>query len=192
MCVRVYVRANVRVCACVYMRVRACIHVGVRVHVAVCSVPYCRRPSRTQSDGAYFNTSEGLAFLARYTAGVKAVDAGRVVSWGLASPRLRAAHIAALPAGGGRACVTPANPHGDCELCADDIAAPDSREDTAGVLRGYYGGAAADMVGSHFYSCAPPYGNYTWCGPASEENTTLAPLALFKSIADEVSGAFGW
>jgi O-palmitoleoyl-L-serine hydrolase len=134
--------------------------------------------SYDKSDGAFFTAAEGLAFLAEYAADVRAVDPLRPVNTGMAAPRLRAAHLAATP-GGGKACVSPANPKGDCDLFCDAVPF-DTLENTTAVMAQYYAGF--DMVSVHWYSCAPPNGNYTWC--PSDDNATTVPLATFKGVAD--------
>jgi hypothetical protein len=132
--------------------------------------------SYDKSDGAYITTAEGLAYLKAAAADVKAVDPVRPVNTGMSSPRTRAKHLMAVP-GGGRSCVTPANPNGDCELCWQVPA--DSQQDSADVVALYY--ANFDIVSSHFYGCAPPYSNFSWCGG---DNTSSLPIAVFKAAAD--------
>jgi hypothetical protein len=156
-----------------------------------------------KSDGAYFTTAEGLAYLAAAAADIKAIDPVRPVNTGMGSPRGSAKHLMELPHGvGGRACVTPRNPHGDCELCWD-VVAPDTQQDSADMVALYYGdggpggdggggggrggGGGFDVVSSHQYGCAPPYGNYSWCG--GDPGSTL-PLQVFKAVADKLGKPF--
>ena len=128
-----------------------------------------------KSPGAYFSTAEGLAYLREAAADVKAIDAERPVGSGMGNPRSRAKHLMATPGGAGAACVTPANPKGDCELCFGVPA--DSQQDYADVLALYYAGA--DMVSGHFYGCRAPYGNLSWCSDPSG----TAPLGMLRAAA---------
>jgi hypothetical protein len=146
--------------------------------------------SYDKSPGAFFSTAEALAFLAEAAAAIKAVDPQRPVGSGMGSPRSRAKHLMETP-GGGAACVSAANPKGDCEKCFNVPA--DSEADYSEVLQLYYGSSSgADMVSAHFYGCAPPYGNLSWC---SDPGST-APLAAFVSTAQALGkplflGEFG-
>ena len=141
-----------------------------------------------KSDGAFFSQSEGLAFLADFAADIKAADApgaARPVSTGMSAPRLRARHLAGTQ-GGGRACVSAANPKGDCDLACPGVGY-DSLEDSVAVLHDYYGSGHFDMVSAHWYSCDAPGGNYSWCPETVLGNATTFPIAVFKAVADNVS-----
>ena len=146
--------------------------------------------SYDKSDGAYFTTGEGLSFLAAAAADIRAADPERPVNTGIASPRSRAKHLMAAP-GGGRSCVSPANPKGDCEAACWDRVGADSQADSAEMFALYSQGH--DIATAHYYGCAAPYGNYSWCG--SDAGSTL-PLAVFKEAADSLGkplfvGEFG-
>jgi Pectinacetylesterase len=142
-----------------------------------------------KSDGAFFTTLEALNFLSDAAAVIKAVDPERPVNTGMGSPRARAWHLMNTT-GGGRACVSAENPKGDCDLACPAVP-DDTREDTAAVLQLYYRDRF-DIISSHYYGCAPPYGNYSWC----TTNASLLPLELFVEQADAMSkplfvGEFG-
>ena len=140
-----------------------------------------------KSPGAFIATAEGLAWQRDATAYIKAIDPERPVNTGMGNPRSRAKALMGTP-GGGAACVTPENPHGDCELCFGIPA--DSQQDYADMLQLYY--SEADTVSGHYYGCAPPYGNLSWCSdPASTQ-----PLAVLRAAAEALGkplyvGEFG-
>ena len=143
-----------------------------------------------KSPGAFFTAAEGLAFLDEYAAAIHAVDPLRPINSGMASPRLRARQLAATP-GGGRNCVNPANPKGDCELYCPGLAY-DTQEDSVAVFESYYANRSANGMGIaslHWYSCDPPYGNYSWC-PETGGNTTTVPLTVFKQVRGAVVRVF--
>jgi len=95
-----------------------------------------------KSDGAYFSSQEGLDFLHTFAQLVKSTDPyHRPVSSGISMPRRRATALAADPQGG-RACVTAANPHGDCELCWGKAA--DSEAETRALITEY--GQSTDIL----------------------------------------------
>ena len=141
--------------------------------------------SYDKSDGSFFTSTEGLQFLHEYSTYVKSLDSTRLVNTGLASPRLRAAHLAQTP-GGGKNCVSPSNPKGDCDLYCPSIDY-DTLIDTQNVLATYFGNNNFDMMSIHWYGCSPPNGNYTWC--PSNDNATVVPLSTFKQTADNLGVA---
>jgi len=146
--------------------------------------------SYDKSDGAFFTTAEGLAYLAAAASDIRAADPARPVNTGIASPRSRAKHLMSAP-GGGRACVSPANPNGDCESACWASVGADSQADSAEMFALYTEGH--DIATAHYYGCSAPYGNYTWCD--GDAGSTL-PLAVFKAAADAAAkplfvGEFG-
>ena len=142
-----------------------------------------------KSDGAFFTSAEGLAYLRAAAADIRAVDASaRPINTGMGSPRSRATALAAAPRGG-RGCVTPENPKGDCAFCVGLPA--DTEAETSALVRAMY--ADFDVVSSHYYGCAPPFGNYSWC---TGDNSSTLPLRVFKAAADALNkplyvGEFG-
>ena len=141
-----------------------------------------------KSEGAFFTTAEGLAYQREAAADIKAIDPERPVNSGMSSPRSRAKHLMNTPGGAGAVCVTPANPKGDCELCFNLPA--DTQDDYIDVLKLYH--TDADIFSAHYYGCAAPYGNLSWCSdPAS-----TAPLGVMRATAEALGkplfvGEFG-
>lgn len=131
--------------------------------------------SYDKSPGAFVSTAEGLAWQRDAAAYIKEVDAERPVNSGMSTPRSRALHLMNTP-GGGAACVSPENPHGDCAAACTNVPA-DTLDDFNTVLQLYY--KDLDIMSSHYYGCSPPYGNLSWCDdPASTQ-----PLQVFVAAA---------
>jgi len=131
--------------------------------------------SYDKSPGAFVSTLEGLAWIRDATGYIKAIDPERPVNSGMGTPRSRAKALMNTP-GGGAACVTPANPKGDCAAACTALPA-DTEADFADVLQLYY--ADADILTAHFYGCAAPYGNLSWC----DDPASTAPLDVFVATA---------
>ncbi len=128
-----------------------------------------------KSPGAFVSTLEGLAWIRDATGYIKAIDPERPVNSGMGTPRSRAKGLMSTP-GGGAACVTPSNPKGDCAAACTTVPA-DTEADFVDVLKLYY--ADADIFTAHFYGCAAPYGNLSWC----DDPASTAPLDVFVATA---------
>lgn len=144
--------------------------------------------SYDKSPGAFVSTNEGLAWQRDATAYIKAVDPERPVNSGMSTPRSRAKALMNTP-GGGAACVSPSNPHGDCAAACTNLPA-DTKADFVDVLKLYY--ADADIFTAHYYGCAAPYGNLSWC----DDPSSTAPLSVFVNTSTEMGlplyvGEFG-
>jgi hypothetical protein len=131
--------------------------------------------SYDKSPGAFVTTAEGLAWQRDATAYIKAVDAERPVNSGMGTPRSRAKHLMSAP-GGGAACVSAANPHGDCAAACTNVPA-DSQDEYLDVLRLYY--ADQEIVTGHSYGCAPPFGNLSFC----DDPASTLPIQLLVQTA---------
>ena len=128
-----------------------------------------------KSPGAFISTAEGLAWQRDAIAYIKAVDPERPVNSGMSIPRSRAKHLMNTP-GGAAACVSAANPQGDCAAACTAVPA-DSEADFADMLALY--SENQDVLTAHFYGCAPPYGNLSWC----DDPASTAPLQALVSAA---------
>lgn len=128
-----------------------------------------------KSPGAFISTAEGLAWQRDAIAYIKAVDPERPVNSGMSVPRSRAKHLMNTP-GGAAACVSAANPQGDCAAACTAVPA-DSEADFADMLALY--SENQDVLTAHFYGCAPPYGNLSWC----DDPASTAPLQALVSAA---------
>ena len=131
--------------------------------------------SYDKSAGAFITTAEGLAWQRDATAYIKAVDPERPVNSGMSVPRSRAKHLMNTP-GGGAACVTPANPQGDCAAACTTVPA-DSQADFVDMLTLY--SAGQEVLTAHYYGCAAPYGNLSWC----DDPASTAPLQVLVDTA---------
>lgn len=131
--------------------------------------------SYDKSPGAFVSTAEGLAWQRDAIAYIKEVDPERPVNSGMGTPRSRAKHLMDTP-GGGAACVTPANPKGDCAAACTTVPA-DSMDDYLDVLKLYY--ADQEIVTGHSYGCAPPFGNLSFC----DDPASTLPVQLLVQTA---------
>jgi len=131
--------------------------------------------SYDKSPGAFISTAEGLTWQRDATAYIKAVDPERPVNSGMAVPRSRAKHLMNTPGGGG-ACVTPANPQGDCAAACTTVPV-DSQADFVDMLALY--SAGQEVLTGHFYGCAAPYGNLSWC----DDPASTLPLQVLVETA---------
>jgi len=131
--------------------------------------------SYDKSPGAFISTAEGLAWQRDAIAYIKAIDPERPVNSGMGTPRSRAKHLMNTP-GGGAACVSPTNPHGDCAAACTNVPA-DSQDDFVDVLKLYY--ADQEILTAHYYGCAAPYGNLSWC----DDPASTLPLQVFVETA---------
>ena len=145
--------------------------------------------SYNKSASEYFSTDEMMEFSRRYVSWVKEIDPKRPLGSDMGLARTRAKHLAGIP-GGGRACVSPTNPKGDCE---DNCTAvprdtlQDFKEMMAILSEPF------DFVSAHIYGCYPPFARFSFC---DGDNTSIAPLKAAKEVADRLGkplfvGEFG-